>query len=499
MIGNNGIITKAGDASNKTKIANVKDKISLIIGEWGIEKYTGTGTLKDFLDKKVTDGEIDAVTETEGGYDIEKDGYTISIDKDGNFIGEPSKTGPRPQISNIKVVANSDGTGENLPEKGTDEGTTLYITFDHSIEGGTTTVSPTLPFAVTQNGTYTFTVTGTVNGETSTKTVNVTVNQFNSEPKIGDYVNYTYDTTDKDGNALTYTLPSTKSGFSDQTIEQSSETLQWRILDIYEDESGNEMIDLASATSTSNIVYFHGALGYNNGVYLLNDICATLYSNSSKGITARSINLEDTEKHLTTAGLNARNNYTYTNGDSKYGETKTYTNNYSYYPKLYAYEIGSGVNVAKANASSISQPDKTIANPDPYKEGKASPSTSFTVPTTETYTQATDSDGNHNLTVTQTYYVRFGFNDSNKYYDEAGAVLTSSHSFWVASRFATCSSSCPGFGLRCAHTSMHYSNLFDSDRSAYTGNNCLRPVVSLSSSLLSGTKDSNGHWNLKEN
>ena len=29
VIGQNGIITKAGDASNKTKIANVKGKISL--------------------------------------------------------------------------------------------------------------------------------------------------------------------------------------------------------------------------------------------------------------------------------------------------------------------------------------------------------------------------------------------------------------------------------------------------------------------------------------
>ena len=212
VIGNNGIITKAGDASNKTKIANVKDKISLIIGEWGIEKYTGTGTLKDFLDKKVTD-----------------------------------------------------------------EGTTLYITFAHSIEGGTTTVSPTLPFAVTQNGTYTFTVTGTVNGETSSK------------------------------------------------------------------------------TQASNRV----------------------------------------------------------------------------------------------------------------------------------------------LTVTQTGYYNIAFKDSNKYYDEAGAVLTASNSYWVASRYASCYSDRANFGLRSARTYMGNNSLFNSGGGAYAYSHCLRPVVSLSSSLLSSTKDSNGHWNLK--
>ena len=350
-----------------------------------------------------------------------------------------------------------------------------------------------MPFAVTQNGTYTFTVTGTVNGETSTKTVNVTVNQFNSEPKIGDYVNYTYDTTDKDGKALTYPLPSTKSGYSYQIIAQSSTTLQWRILNI--DETTGT-IDLVSATPTSNSVYFQGALGYNNGVYLLNDICAKLYSNSRKGITARSINLEDTEKHLTTAGLKKRNAYNYE--AATYGSTKTYTSNY-WYPNLYEYEIGSGVNVAEANASSITQPDKTIANLDPYKESRNSPSTSFTVPTTATTeTSSKTQASNRVLTVTQTGYDNIAFNDSNKYYDEAGAVLTASNLYWVASRCANCSSSQTTYGLRHAGTCMRPEAIVYSDGYTYSiYNERLRPVVSLSSSLLSSTKDSNGHWNLK--
>ena len=53
---------------------------------------------------------------------------------------------------------------------------------------------------------------------------NKTIEKF----KIGDYVNYTYAPV-----ASGYSLPSTRSGYdSDQTIAQSSETLQWRILNI---------------------------------------------------------------------------------------------------------------------------------------------------------------------------------------------------------------------------------------------------------------------------
>ena len=462
-----------------------------MLAEWQIEKHTTDGNFEAFLNAKKEANELDEVTSNaDGTFDVEKDGYILTIKDDGSIL-DASKTGPKPQISNIKVVANSDGTGDNLPAKGRDEGIKLYITFDHSIESGTTTVTPTLPFEVTKNGTYTFTVTGTVNGETSTKPVNVTVNQYSSAYKIGDYVNYTYDRTDKEGNALTYSLPSTKSGYSDRTIAQSSTTLQWRILNI--DETTGT-IDLVSAP-TSNSVYFEGALGYNNGVYLLNDICAKLYSNSSKGITARSINLEDTEKHLTTAGLNARNSYN--NGTATYGSTKTYTS-YYWYPNLYEYEIGSGVKVTEENASSITQPDKTIANLDPYKESKASPSTSFTVPTTATTeTNSRTQASNSVLTVTQTYYggSNISFNTTN--YGEAGDVLKADNYYWVASRSAYCDSSLAYFGLRYVGTGMSFYGLFDSNSYALTGHYRLRPVVSLSSSILSDTKDADGHWNLK--
>ena len=416
-----------------------------------------------------------------------EDGAVIMNDEDAPTINSLEVTDITNSSFTVKVNVTETGSGLAKIEYSIDDGE-HYVTPDNS-----------------RAKAYTFGDVTPILKEYKVKVKATDVNNNSSyasktieKCKIGDYVNYTYDKADKNGNALTYSLLSTQSGYSsNQTIEQSSETLQWRILNINE-KAGT--IDLVSATPTSNDVYFNGALGYNNGVYLLNDICATLYSNSSKGITARSINLEDTEKHLTTAGLNKRNDYIYVAGSSsvQYGTTKTYTSNY-WYPKLYAYEIGSGVIAAETNASSISQPNKTIANPDPYKESKASPSTSFTVPTTvTTETDSKTQASNSVLTVTQTGYSGISFNDSNKYYDEAGAVLTSSNSYWVASRYAYCYSSYAIFGLRRAYADMSISSdLFDSDGYAYRSNYRLRPVVSLSSSLLSDTKGADDHCNLK--
>ena len=203
-----------------------------------------------------------------------------------------------------------------------------------------------------------------------------------SKYNIGDEVAYTYDVVSGG-----YTLTAAQSGYSsDRTVAQSSTTLKWKIIN--KDESKGT-IDIVSAEPTSNRVYFGGALGYNNGVYLINDICEKLYSNTAKGIKARSINLEDMEKHLTDAGFTARNAYTNSNSGKKYGETKTYTSS-KQYPKLYASQIGAGI-----TSTSVTQPDivKTI---DPYKES----SKGYTTPTAET----SDTAGDSGLTVTQTYY-----------------------------------------------------------------------------------------------
>ena len=293
-----------------------------------------------------------------------------------------------------------------------------------------------------------------------------------SKYNIGDEVAYTYDTVSSG-----YTLSSSQSGPSNQTIAQSSTTLKWKIIN--KDESKGT-IDIVSAEPTSNTVGFGKALGYNNGVYLINDICEKLYSNTAKGIKARSINLEDMEKHLTDAGFTARNGYS--GSTVKYGVTKTYTSS-KQYPKLYPSQIGAGI-----TSTSVTQPDivKTV---DPYKES----SKGYTTPTAET----SDTAGDSGLTVTQTYY-NIPINEAN--YGAAGTILSTGSSsiyYWVASRYVYADSSRASFGLRDAYTNMDGLDVFHSDGNTRNNGGRLRPLVSLSSSVLTGEKDTNGAWTIK--
>ncbi len=298
-----------------------------------------------------------------------------------------------------------------------------------------------------------------------------------SKYKIGDYVNYTYDTAEN------YVLTSATCGSSSNPTDGIPQTtgLKWRILNI---DEANGTVDLISENPTGTDVYFSNLLGYNNGPYLMNEICKAQYSNKSLGVNARSINLLDMEKHLTAAGIAARNAYKYNSDTAKYGTTKTYTSN-TKYPSLYAGQKGAGVNVAEANASTIAQPDISKGN-DPYEESKA-------IATTEPTTDNTSGTGNP-LTVTQTRY-DITINAIN--YGDVGSVLGNSSWYWVASRCVITNSDIAYFGLRIANTNTYGVSMFSSYGNTSYNNYRLRPVVSLSSSLLTGEKTNNA-WNLSK-
>ena len=186
VLGDNGIIKKANQAASVTKEAEVKEAINRTILEFYLTN--DYETLEDFLKAKVTEGKIDSVTKNaDGTLTVKKGEYSVTVENKTNSSGGSSSGGstggetqtPEITIGEAKVVANSDGTGSAITDAASVYlGNTLYITFSHSITGGTTTVDKTIPYAVTANGTYTFTVTGTVNGKSYTKNVSVTVNQF---------------------------------------------------------------------------------------------------------------------------------------------------------------------------------------------------------------------------------------------------------------------------------------------------------------------------------
>jgi hypothetical protein len=128
-----------------------------------------------------------------------------------------------------------------------------------------------------------------------------TFSKGTTKVKIGDYVNYTYDTVSEG-----YLLEKVYSGnYSDQTITQTT-GLQWRVIGI--NDSGELELICATPTSSGGVV-FSGATGYNNGVYLLNDMCEKLYSNTELGIKARSLTIEDIEKRFSDEGKAARDSY----------------------------------------------------------------------------------------------------------------------------------------------------------------------------------------------
>ena len=163
--------------------------------------------------------------------------------------------------------------------------------------------------------------------------------------KIGDFVNYTPVPASSSGG--NYTFLAKYSGWSsDQTISVDTD-LGWRIFEI---DTENGMIDLICNSDTSQKVYFGfdgrtgisnptryqlGIQAYNNGVYLLNEACRTLYSNADKRAVARSINVTDFEKHFVSSSLYNTYRYryyetvdgerVYYDTDYYYGDTKTYT------------------------------------------------------------------------------------------------------------------------------------------------------------------------------
>ena len=315
--------------------------------------------------------------------------------------------------------------------------------------------------------TVTVNATHTSNPSTPTKP---TINLDNLQ--IGDYVNYTYDTASDYGTVA-------------QTIG-----LKWRILNI---DKENNVIDIISDSPTDAKKYFGGISGYYNGSYYLNEICKAHYSNKKLGVEARSVNLLDMEKQLTSAGIEARNSYKDTYG-TLYGTAQTNSIGSCYYPKLYANQIGAGINTAD-----VTQPDITKGN-DPYEESKK-------IATTEPVTDTTIEDASDNgLTTTQTLY-EIDINETN--YGKAASILISDM-YWVAARYVSNSTENPfgdgekiksaTFGIRFAGVVTGGISMLtsDPDTGSAVSEIRIRPLVSLEANLFTGMKDSSGAWNLKD-
>ena len=296
-------------------------------------------------------------------------------------------------------------------------------------------------------------------------------------PKVGEIVDYKPDTP-----STGYDLSTAKSGYSSaQIINGTYDPTTWKIMEV--DKSGNvtKLLGIGSKTVT-----FQGSKGYNNGVYLLNDICKSRYGNASLGATARSLNIEDIESKMNSKGIAARN--ADTSGTTQYGTTKTYTGWHAQYPAIYAQEKYSGVDVSDVAAGSqvIAGEVNATAQAKMNPNGKSGSDNIYT-----TLPETSETKGpskTHRLTCTQTYY---GMSSPSSYFDDSNFynmifVTRIGTAFWLASRCVNCysSNSDANFGLRRVNNgNLEGDNLFLSSGDSYSGTNRLAPVVSLGSGI----------------
>ena len=178
LSGENGILQRSTDAKRETEKGDARDRITMTLAELQMERYTGTQSMEDFLNSK-----FDSVVDNgDGTYTVTLYGYEAIIDSNGDLVGDIQKSGPRPVVDEASIKITTDGT--TVPaDNSLTSGTTLQIEFTASIEGGTiSAVTPgTLAsnkITYTTNGTekeVTFTITGTVGGETRTSTKKISV------------------------------------------------------------------------------------------------------------------------------------------------------------------------------------------------------------------------------------------------------------------------------------------------------------------------------------
>ena len=296
--------------------------------------------------------------------------------------------------------------------------------------------------------------------------------------KIGDLVNYKPDNV-----TMSYDkFEESYSGYANGNIGQD-DTLKWRVLNINIDGT----VDLISDKPTSTTVYFNGARGYNNGVYLLNDYCKIMYSNSSKGAVGRSLNIEDIQDKMKVVdeetGKKAYENYTASNTGTKYGDTYPYSSN-KWYPLQWKND----------NGTTGESKQETVTSYETEADAKAQ-ETAGDLIVTQTYWYLSASDIQSNFISADT---RDTTKATSMYYE----LLCNNGSsyYWLASRYVDPDSSYyPFFGLRYVNGGDVGGNYMFYSYGTHDRTNSVRPVVSLKSNIINtddGYNETTG-WSLK--
>ena len=242
--------------------------------KWGvavedIDETTQTGSVV-LLPGYETDGKIySTLLDTQNG------GRTTQLDEsiNANIL-----------VKDLKITTDSSGTA--LAGEKIDEGTKLYISFDVSQNASAVTVTPSIPYEVTENGSYLFILT---NAEGKTRKYKVNVDNYlvptlPNIVKLGDYVDYKPD-------VKTYTTRPEYTGASAQTF--TTQSTNWRVVGI-DEKNGKTYI--TSDKIVNSGFKLGGILGYYKGDEELNRTCAQLYSNERLETSAESYSSQNNNK-----------------------------------------------------------------------------------------------------------------------------------------------------------------------------------------------------------
>lgn len=244
---------------------------------------------------------------------------------------------------------------------------------------------------------------------------------------VGDYIDY-----NPNSEVEEYNLQGIYTGYKDQIIKRKPS--KYRILNINKDGS----LDIISETSltidkNNNLVTFSGANGYNNAVYLLNDICNTLYG--SFDAKARNLNIEDIEEKLS----NKWNQTLYNNPQAEFG-LKTYEEN-TYAP------------ISFMQGLKKSEDGNLIS---------------------ENISTKLDS-----LTINVNYWTH-EMEEDNFIDNSYDLFMNQKYNYWLSSRYINAFESYALFGLSSINTNIVGGNLlYSSISNNFTNSNALRPVINL--------------------
>ena len=456
------------------------------VAKWSFKVNGQTQTIPD-IDLATTMKKVNNVAEnklapgTEGSFDLNLDatGSEVAIDYNIKLAvtEKPSNLRFYTDSSYTKEIASTDGVMNvsgvmSLEEIKTIQTKTIYWKWAYQTGTAANDIvaNDKIDTADSKRSvTMTITVTGTQRNPSQGEVTAI------DELQVGDVINYSPSGTyswDRNYATSNSTATNTLSSSAGQSFNVS----KWKVLSI---DKSTGKIEMVPATISSGTVTLQGAQGYNNAVKLLNDACSSLYGNTSKGITARSIAEEDFVKVGGTKWTNKRASYVnYAKYGNQYGTP--YTTNNSY-PTMYKNEANHVIDGTKTE-SGLKQSEQTnlIAKTD---EGA-----------TNGYLKAET-----NIQPYQTYYNTTDYATTASLLEGYSNILLpkgSSTTYLVASRCVELYSSNGRFYMCCV-SSGYFSaySMFSSSTGVYSSSRAVFPVVSLSSQLLEKAAD--GTYNVK--